>query len=428
MPQTQRCQSSTRQVLQQQQDTSLYNQYMAGLSYPYQNVGFLAPDRLTLQVTLNAPTAYFLSLIGHHSWFPVPRQAIEKASAAAHVGTDERGSRWTSPANYVGNGPFVLKQWQPNQIISVEKSTTYWDADKILLHGINFHPIESADTEERAFRGGQLHITSTFPNQKADTYRREHPDELRISPLYGTYFYRLVVTRPPLNDPRVRRALAMSIDREAITKNILRTGQTPAFSLVPPGPGNYQPVLKITEDVSAAQKLLADAGYPDGKGFPTTQLLFNTNEAHRAIAEGIQAMWQKNLHINVTLQNVEAKVLQTTMRELDFQIGRYAWFGDYLDPSTFLTLMISGGGNNETGWSNPEYDHLLDLAGKTADAATRIKIFQQAEGILVDEVPIIPIYTYTRVNLQRPEVQGWYSNLLDIHNAKGVYLKSGAKH
>ena len=260
-----------------------------------------------------------------------------------------------------------------------------------------------------------------------DTYRREHPDLLHIAPMFGTYFYRLVVTKPPLNDPRVRRALAMAIDREAITKNITRTGQTPAFTLVPPGPGDYQPVQKITEDVPAAQKLLADAGYPDGKGFPTMQLLFNTNEAHKAIAEGIQAMWQKNLHINVALQNVEAKVLQSTMRELDYQIGRYAWFGDYLDPRTFLTLMISGGGNNETGWSSPEYDRLLDLADKTADPATRVKIFQQAEGILVDEAPIIPIYTYTRVTLQRPEVQGWYSNLLDIHNAKGVYLKSTAK-
>ena len=402
--------------------------YHAGKISDFGEVGFKALSPLELQITLNAPTPYFLSLVGHHSWFPVPRQAIEKAAAVAHVGTDERGANWTSPANYVGNGPFVLKQWQTNQIIRVEKSPTYWDADKILLHGINFHPIESADTEERAFRAGQLHVTSTFPPDKVDTYRREHPDVLHIDPMCGTYFYRLVVTKPPFNDPRVRRALAMSIDREGITKDITRSGQIPAFNLVPPGTADYQPVQKITEDIPAAQKLLADAGYPDGKGFPPAQILINTNETHQRIAEAIQAMWQKNLHISVTIQNEEAKVLQGTMRQLNYQIGRYAWFGDYLDPNTFLTLMISGGGNNETGWANPEYDRLIDLAARTGDPATRIKVFQQAEGILVDEVPIIPIYFYTRVNLRRPEVRGWYSNLLDIHNAKGVYLETGTKH
>ena len=312
---------------------------------------------------------------------------------------------------------------KPTKLSASKKTPPTGDADKILLHGINFHPIESADTEERAFRAGQLHITSTFPNDKADSYRRQHPDLLRIEPMYGVYFYRLVVTKPPLNDPRVRRALAMSIDREQITKNITRTGQVPAFNLVPPGPAGYEPVQKITEDIPAARKLLAEAGFPDGKGFPSMQIRFNTNEAHRAIAEAIQAMWQKNLHIGITLQNVEAKVLQSDMRELDYQIGRYAWFGDYLDPNTFMTLMISNGGNNETGWANPEYDRLIAVAAKTGEPATRIRIFQQAEGILMDEVPVIPIYFYTRVNLRRPEVRGWYGNLLDIHNAKGVYLK-----
>ena len=400
--------------------------YNKGQLTDFNAVGVKALDHLTLQITLNSPTAYFLSLVGHHSWFPVPRQAIEKAATAAHVDMDDRGSRWTRPENYVGNGPFVLKEWKTNQVIRVEKSPTYWDADKILLHGINFYPIESADTEERAFRAGQLHITSTFPPDKVDTYRREHPEFLHIDPMFGTYFYRFVVTKPPLGDVRVRRALAMSIDREGITKDISRCDQKPAFSLVPPGTA-YEPVAKISEDIPAAQKLLADAGYPDGKGFPPTQILINTNELHQRIAEAIQAMWQKNLHISVTIQNQEAKVLQNTMRELDYQIGRYAWFGDYLDPNTFMTLMISGGGNNETGWSNPEYDRLIDLAAKTADPATRLKVFQQAEGILVDEVPIMPIYFYTRVVLRRPEVQGWYSNLLDIHNAKGVYLKQPPK-
>ena len=344
------------------------------------------------------------------------------------MSSDERSTSWTRPENYVSNGPFVLKQWKTNQIISVVKSPTYWDADKILLHGINFYPIDSADTEERAFRAGQLHITSTFPTSKIDIYRHEHPQFLQISPMLGVYFYRFVVTKPPLNDVRVRRALAMSIDREQIVTDIMRAGQQPAFSLVPPGTAGYEPLQKIVEDIPAAQKLLAEAGYPDGKGFPPLPIVFNTNEGHRAVAEAIQAMWQKNLHINVTLQNMEAKVLESTMRELDYQVGRYAWFGDYLDPNTFMTLMISGGGNNQTGWASAEYDRLIKLAGDTADPASRMKIFQQAEGILVDEVPLMPIYFYTRVNLRRPNVEGWYNNLLDIHSAKGVRLKDEPKH
>lgn len=397
--------------------------YNKGKIADFNAVGIHALDSLTLQIKLNSPAAYFLSLVSHPSWYPVPRQSIEKAAAAAHVQSDERGNRWTRPENYVSNGPFILKEWRPHQVIHLEKSATYWDADKIRLHAINFYPIESAETEERAFRAGQLHITAEVPPHKIETYRREHPQELCIDPFLGTYYYRLVVTKPPLDDARVRRALAMSINREQIVESITRGGQIPAYSLVPRGMAGYEPVRRIVEDVPAAQKLLAEAGYPDGKGFPPTQILINTNETHQAIAEGIQAMWQKNLHISVTLRNQEAKVLQNTMRELDYQIGRCAWFGDYLDPNTFLTLMISGGGNNATGWGNPEYDRLIGLAAKTGDAGTRMKIFQQAEGLLVDEVPIIPIYTYTHVSLRRPEVLGWYSNLLDIHNPKGVYLK-----
>ncbi len=384
----------------------------------FEQVGIKALDHLTLQITLNAPTPYFLSLIGHHSWFPVHQKTIEQFGKMT-----DRGTRWTRPENYVGNGPFVLKEWRTNQFISVEKSPTYWDADKIKLHGVRYYPIESADTEERAFRAGQLHSTYTFPSDKIDSYRREHPEQLHLDPYLGTYFYRLNVTKPPLDDPRVRRALAMTIDRQEITNNIMRGGQKPAFSLVPPGTAGYEPVVKLREDVPAAQKLLAEAGFPGGQGFPTLNILFNTNEGHKRVAEGVQAMWKKNLGINVSLQNQEMKVLENTMREEDYQIARYAWIGDYLDPSTFMTLMTSGGGNNQTGWANPEYDKLIELAAHAPEFGTRTKAYQQAEGILADEVPIIPIYFYTRVIVQRTNIQGWYSNLLDIHNLKGVFLK-----
>ncbi len=396
-------------------------EYNLGKITDFSQVGFDAPDDLTLRVTLKSPTAYFLSLIGHSSWFPVHQKTIEKFGMIS-----DRGTRWTRPENYVGNGPFILKQWRTNQLISLEKSPTYWDAASIKLHGVNYHPIESSNTEERAFRAGQLHATYTFPNDKVDAYRRDHPDELKIVPFLGVYFYRFNVRKPPLDDPRVRRALAMSIDREGIVKDILRAGQPPAYTLVPPGAGGYQPVAQLHADVPAAQKLLAEAGFPDGKGFPPQTIVFNTNESHRSVAEGIQAMWKKSLGIDIRLENQEAKVQESTMREGNYQIARYAWFGDYLDPNTFMTLMTSTGGNNQTGWANPEYDNLIALAARTPEAGTRLKIFQQAEGILVDEVPIMPIYFYTRVTLRRPNLVGWHDNLLDIHNLKGVYLQPAA--
>jgi oligopeptide transport system substrate-binding protein len=385
----------------------------------FSQVGLKVLDPLTLQVTLTYPTVYFLSLIAHQSWYPVKQSVIEKWGK-----WDERNTPWTRPGHYVGNGPFVLKEWRTHQIISVEKNPLYWDAAHVRLKGINFYPIESADTEERSFRAGGLHITSTIPIDKIEIYRREHPDLLHLEPFLGTYFYRLNVNKPPLNDIRVRRALAMSIDREKLVKDVTRGGQPPAFSLVPPGTGgDYQPDKKIVEDVAAARQLLADAGYPNGAGFPPLQIVFNTSEGHRRIAEAIQEMWRRNLRINVSLQNEEAKVLQSTMRELDYQIARYAWLGDYDDPNTFLSLMTTTGGNNQTGWGSPEYDRLIELAARTPDPAERRKVFQQAEGILVDQVPIIPMYFYTRGNLRLTNVEGWYGNLLDVHPYNRVYLK-----
>jgi oligopeptide transport system substrate-binding protein len=393
--------------------------FNAGKLQDFSQVGFKALDPLTLQVTLTNPTPYFLSLIAHQSWYPVKKSTIEKWGK-----WDERGTPWTRPGNYVGNGPFVLKEWKTHQVIRVEKNPNYWDAANVKLHGINFYPIESADTEERAFRAGGLHITSTMAIDKIDVYRHQHPELLHLEPFLATYFYRLNVNKPPLNDIRVRRALAMSIDREKLVKDVTRGGQLPAFTLVPPGTGaGYEPDKKISDDVSAAQILLADAGYPNGEGFPTLQIEFNTSEGHRRIAEAIQEMWRRNLHINVTLQNQEAKVLEAAMREMDYQIARYAWLGDYDDPNTFLSLMVTGGGNNQTGWGYPEYDRLIGLAAKTANRAERMKVFQQAEDILVEQAPIIPMYFYTRGNLRLTNVEGWYGNLLDIHPYNRVYLK-----
>ncbi|HLX70656.1 MAG TPA: peptide ABC transporter substrate-binding protein [Verrucomicrobiae bacterium] len=393
--------------------------YNEGKLTNFDEVGYKVLDDHTFQVTLENPTPYFLSLINHQSWFPVPMSVIRK-----YGDPYQRGNRWTHPGHFVGNGPFVLTKWRINDIVAVRKNTNYWDRDNVKLNGINFYPIESDDAEERAFRSGQLHATYTLPLGKIDYYREHYPDLLHIEPYMGVYFYKFNVTKPPLNDKRIRRALALAIDREAIVKTITRGGQAPAYNFTPPGAAGYVCRTQLHEDIAEAKRLLAEAGYPDGKGLPTIELLFNTLESHRTIAEAIQQMWKKNLGIDVRLVNEEWKVYLDAQRTMSYQICRYAWIGDYPDPNSFLDMFLTGGGNNETGWSNPEYDRLIAEAARTADPAARLEVFQKAEAVLMDELPVIPIYFYTVTRARRPELKGWYPTILDLHPYKFMYLET----
>ncbi|HMP83073.1 MAG TPA: peptide ABC transporter substrate-binding protein [Verrucomicrobiota bacterium] len=384
----------------------------------FNEVGYKVLDDHTFQITLKSATPYFLSLMNHTSWFPVHLPTVRQ-----YGDPYKRGNKWTRPGHFVGNGPFVLDEWKVNAVIVAKKSPTYWDRDNVRLNEIRFYPIDSADTEERAFRSGQLHITETIPLPKIEAYKQKHPQFLHIDPYLGTYFYRINTTKPPLNDKRVRKALAMAINREAIVERITRGGQIPAYHFTPPGTAGYLTRARIGNDVAEARKLLAAAGYPDGKGFPAVELLFNTSEAHRAIAEAIQQMWKENLGIEIKLVNQEWKVYLDSQRTLDYQICRAGWIADYVDPNSFLDMWVEGGGNNETGWGNPEYDRLIAMASRENDPEKRMELFQQAETILLDELPVIPVYFYTHVGLRRPEVKGWYPTILDNHPYKYVYLE-----
>ena len=234
------------------------------------------------------------------------------------------------------------------------------------LEGIDFHPIDNLQTEERSFRAGILHISSTIPLHRVAVYKKEHPEVLNLLPYYGSYYYRLNVTKPPFDNPLVRRAFALALDREEIAHHVLTGNEQPAGCLTPPGAG-YESAYQVAFNVEKARSLLSEAGYPNGNGMPPVEILYNTSEAHRTIAEAIQRMWRENLNVNVQLLNQDWKVYLSSMDNLSYDVARSSWIGDVADPVNFLECFQTGLGNNRTGWSSAEYDALIEQAYNEVD-------------------------------------------------------------
>lgn len=388
-----------------------------GETSDFGTVGVEALDDRTLRVTLENPTPYFLSMQIHYAWYPVHRETIERYGAM-----DERGTRWTRPGNHVSNGPFMLARWEPDRVVSVVPNPHYWDAATVRLNEIQFYPVDNDLTEELLFRVGRLHLTEQVPVHKIDVYQAEHPELLRIDPYLGTYFYRLNTTRPPFDDPRVRQAFSMALDRDDLVRNVVRAGRKPAYNLTPPNTAGYTCDAQAPYDPEAARQLLAEAGYPNGQGLPPVEILYNTSENHKLIAEAVQAMWRENLGVHVTLLNQEWKVYLDSMSNLDYQVVRSAWVGDVLDPVNFIECFTSGNGNNRTGWSSEKYDALVAASRSAATEDERYALLRQAEALLVEAAPIVPVYFYTRVYLRHPAVQGAPANLLGYYPWKRMYL------
>jgi oligopeptide transport system substrate-binding protein len=394
--------------------------YYDGKITDFSQVGFKAPDERTLVVTLSGPTPFLLKILAnHYAWHAVPIHTILKYGAL-----DERSTAWTRPGNMVSDGPFMLKEWLPQQRIVVVRNPNYWDAATVKLDEVDFYPTDDIPGEERMFRDGQIDITTDIPHSKIDVYRRDHPEELHIEPFLGVYFYRCNVTVPPLNDKRVRKALAIAIDRETLIRDVVKGGELPAYAVSYPGTAGYAPRAQIKGTLDDARQLLADAGYPGGKGMPTIQLIYNTSENHKQIAEAIQEMWRKKLGVNIDLQNQEWKVYLDNQHTHNFQLERAGWIADYEDPHVFLEIWETDNGNNDTLWSNADYDRLLHEALQARDDKERYEIYQKMDAILVDECPVIPIYYYTRTYLMNPKVKGYWPTLLDTHPFKYIYLEN----
>lgn len=393
-------------------------------------LGVSTADSKTLVVELENPTPFFLQLTAFTTLMPTPKHVISKF----------KGQEWTKPENMVSNGPFKLDEWRLNQHVKVVKNPHYWDKASVKVEEAYFMPIENIDTEEKSFFAGELHKTNLVPYLKIPSYKNQkaktkgvHP--YRSVPALTTYFYRFNTTKAPLNDPRVRKALSLAIDRKLIVEKVEKGGQAPAGNLTPPGTGGYNfesyiPPSVTKASLKEAKKLLAEAGFPNGKGFPKLEILYNTNENHKKVALAVQQMWKKNLGITIGIINQEWKVYLNSVTKLDYDIARAGWVGDYLDPNTFLDMFVTDGGNNNTGWSNNEYDQLIDKAGSTSDQAKRFEFFTKAENILVDKLPIMPIYFYTynqlvsdklRLITDDDELVEYPINMIDIH-----YLKYAA--
>lgn len=382
-------------------------------------VGVAALDDHTLRVDLEYPAPYFLSLLQHWMWHPVHLPSITAVGSPF-----SRTTPWALPGTMVSNGPFVLESWRNRERIVVTKNPHYWDADTVRLNAIHFHPFEGVDTEERAFRSGQIHLTDALPISKIEAYVRETPDLIRIDPYLGTYFFRINTRLPFLSDRKVRAALSLALDRETIVSRVLRDSQIPAATLTPAGTSGYQPPRGLEFDLPAARALLAEAGYPEGQGAPEIELLFNTSENHRLVAEALQAMWLENLGLQISLHKMENKTVLETRRTGSFEMLRSVWIADYIDPTSFLDVFRSDSGNNYTGWANADYNRLLFEADRTTDPAARFALLQNAEAMLLEAAPIIPLYSFTHVFAIDPAVRGWHPTILDHHPYKHVWLEA----
>ncbi len=374
-------------------------------------VGVAAPDPRTLVVRLAAPCAYFLDLCAFETFMPVHRATFEK-----------HGEAWTSNENWVGNGPYKLQNWSRRQHIVMVKNPHYWDVGFLKLTKITALPVDDMDQAWNKFLKREVHWIRSVPSAKIDEAKRN--PEYFVQPYLGTYFYRFNVGKcAHLADKRVRKALSMAVNRETITRDILRAGQIPAEWFCPAVAG-YEPPKGFRYDPDAARALLAEAGYPGGKGYPPLTLFYNTHEDHKKVAESVAQMWRENLNLHVTLQNSEWKVYLKQVELLDYQVARAGWIGDYGDPMSFLDMWLTGGGNNNTGWSNPRYDELIAKARVEIDHGKRLEYFGEAERIVVeDEFPILPLYMYVNQGMKVDRLRGWYENIRDLHPFQYMYFE-----
>jgi len=357
-------------------------------------VGVRATGDWTLEVQLKHPASYFLSITTFEVTYPQRQDIIEKY-----------GSKWTDPANIVTNGPFVLSSWKHENQIQLTANPNFF-LGKPAIEKVDMAMINEKTTALTLYEQGQFDFIDNVSIPIFEKPRIAKLPGFKAVPQLRGYYYGFVTDRKPFDDVRVRKAFSMAIDRSVFPK-ILHGGETPATFWIPPGMLAHNPKIGLAYDPPEARRLLREAGYPDGKGFPQVTLAYNTLEDHKIVAEAVQGMWKRNLGVLVRLDNQDWKVYLKKLKTDPPHIYRLGWGADYPDPDNFMRLFSSLSGNNDTRWKNARYDRLLDLASKEFDGRKREQLYDEAQEILCQiDVPIMPLFTTVEYTVLNPRFTG----------------------
>ena len=385
----------------------------------FSQVGLRVVDDFTFEVALDNPTPFFLDLCAFVTLLPVHLPTVERC--------DQAGLSWTKPEHLIGNGAFTLQEWRVFDRIRLKKSETYWNKANVGMKSIDVLPSGRPMTAFNFYATGLADLMmdkGLAPTPLMGELKKRA--DFHSAPFLGNYFVRFNVTRKPFNDPRVRLAFSLVIDKQLLVEKITRAGEKPAFSLVPPGTAGYEPPPGLTRDPERARQLLAAAGYPGGKNFPVVYYLFKgDSDLDRDLAVEMQGMFARELGVTIQLQQQEWKVYLASLSALDYDLCRSTWVGDYGDPNTFMDMFVTDGGNNRTGWSSKRYDQLIADAARELDHEKRFAIFREAEKLLIsDDAPICPLYYYVGIQFYDGDrLGGIEANLLDEHPLKTMYWK-----
>lgn len=423
----------------------------AAQSADFARVGLRATDERTLVVELEAPTSYFLELTAFVPFMPVyppllQRHARTGPDVPVQNGITMYDELWTRPDRIVTNGPFVLaSHWFKREMV-LDKSPHYWDREHVGVGRVRALAIEDVNASFKAYQSGQCDFIDGVPRGAARALLErppaDRPADFRAVTAYGTYYYRINCTaeaadRPnPLADPRVRRALVLAIDKDEIVQKVTGMQQPRADNFVPPGltvsnvageTFTYRSPPGLAFDPEAAKALLAEAGYPDGADLGEIRLMYNTSKDHQLIADRLAAMWKSRLGVSVVADVMDTKAFGQALKAKEhkrWHAARSGWFGDYRDPSAFLEMFITGDGNNDCGYSDPDVDRWLRQAAQTGDQARRMELFRQAEDKIVNQdAAILPLYHYVDMFMVRPNVRGAWPNIMGMLMLKQVYLE-----
>jgi len=382
-----------------------------------QELGVAAPDRATVIVTLAHPAPYLPGLMAHPSTCPIHRPTL-----AAHPDSFAR------PGVMVSNGAFVLKEWVPGSHVLALRNKQYWNDASTHLDAVRFLHLGDENAEFLRYRAGELHVTAVVPRNQIDFVKENLSDELHVSPQLNTYYYGFNLDRAFLGqDVRVRAALSMVIDRERLTRSVLRMGELPAYGWVPPRVFNYTSQsfeyrnTPIAQRIEQARKLYSEAGYSADKPL-RVRLSYSTGDIHSKLAIAIASMWKETLGVDVQLDAIEHRALLQEIDRRNVDLFVSGWIGDYNDAYTFLQYLRTGFAINLPHYSNPAYDRLLDQAAATPDAEQRRKLLENAERTMLKDHPLLPIFFYVNKHLVKPQVQGWYDNVMNIVYSKDLSL------